>query len=193
MSSGDLKKKASELMQNNVSPGEIKKTAGELIPNNMSSGEMKKTAGEVMSQARPLVEEVEKNLVHQLRSYASPAATVIAALGFFMSGQARLRSLSTGRTEKMQKGKDNSDDGLIPLLSRLGVRFSSSNATKIIGLIKMALSIGLLYKPTRRPAARYGLAYTLLGLFTRLHEGITLTPALLNMALLSLPAELISL
>jgi hypothetical protein len=163
--------------------------------NNISSrarevgNEVSNAADNVINQARPYVNNPE-NLLHRVSYYAHPACTYLAAVGFFMSGQARLAPLFTGKKQGTQQ--DNSDDGLIPMLSRLGVRFSSSNAATIIGLIKMALTIGLIYVPTRRTAARWGIAYTALGLIARLNQGITLSPPLINMALLSLPAQIFS-
>jgi hypothetical protein len=153
----------------------------------MASRDISRAADDLKKQARPYVNDVENNLLPTLRSYANPAATSVAALGFFMSGQARLVPLITGNRTKVDQ--ENSDDGIIPLLSRLGVRFSEANASSIIGLIKMSLAIGLAYYPTRRPAARWAIAYTALGLISRVQEGITLTPSLINMALLSIPAQ----
>lgn len=152
--------------------------------------EVSDAADNLINQARPYVNNPE-NLLHRVSYYAHPACTYLAAVGFFMSGQARLAPLFSGNKPQGTQ-QDGSDDGLIPLLSRLGVRFSSANASTIIGVIKMALTIGLLYVPTRRDAARWGIAYTALGLIARLNQGITLSPPLINMALLSLPAQLFS-
>lgn len=130
------------------------------------------------------------DFLHQARAYVPPTCSVLAAVGFFMGGQARLVPLFSGNKRPVTK-QDNSDDALIPLLSRFGLEFSTSTADAIIGTLKIALAVGVFYLPTRRPAARWGLGYLSLGLISRLHEGVSPVPALINMALLAVPAQLI--
>lgn len=128
------------------------------------------------------------DIFRQARPYVYPACTYIAAAGLFMGGQSRIVPLFSGNNKGIQH--DNSDDGLIPLLNNLGVRFNSDTATSVIGFIKVALAAGLLYAPARQTTARFGFAYLALGLVSRLHQGLTPTPILINMALLSVPARL---
>lgn len=125
----------------------------------------------------------------QARAYVPPTFSAFAAVGFFMGGQARLVPLFTNNKRPVT-ANDNSDDALIPLLSQLGLKFSTSTADAIIGTLKIALAVGIFYLPTRQPAARWGLGYLTLGLISRIHQGVTPVPVLVNMALLSVPAEI---
>jgi hypothetical protein len=126
------------------------------------------------------------NLINHLRPYVYPACTGLAAVGFFAGGQARLVPIFTGKNQSAPQ--EATDDGLLPLLSRLGLKFDDSTATALIGAVKIAITAGLIYGPTRRDTARVGFGYLTLGLISRLNEGLSPSPALVNMLLIAVPA-----